>query len=55
MHAPCDTLKYVGYWHSSQLERFSLGRLPFAHAVQLMPLDDTFTPRQASLHTPAGE
>ena len=28
MHAPCDTLKYVGYLHSSQLERCVLGRLP---------------------------
>ena len=28
MHAPCDALKYVGYLHSSQLERCVLARLP---------------------------
>ena len=49
MHAPCDTLKYVGYLHSSQLERCVLGRLPFAHAAQRLPLDDTSTPLQATL------
>ena len=49
MHAPCDTLKYVGYGHSSQLERCLLGRLPFAHAAQRLPLDDTSTPLQATL------
>ena len=51
MHAPCDTLKYVGYLHSSQLERCLLGRLPFAHAAQRLPLDDTSTPLQATLQT----
>ncbi len=51
MHAPCDTLKYVGYGHSSQLERCLLGRLPFAHAAQRLPLDDTSTPLQATLQT----
>ena len=49
MHAPCDTLKYVGYLHSSQLERCVLGRLPFAHAAQRLPLDDTSTPLHATL------
>ena len=49
MHAPCDTLKYAGYWHSSQLERCLLGRLPFAHAAQRLPLDDTPMPLQATL------
>ena len=51
IHAPCDTFKYVGYWHSSQLERCLLGRLPFAHAAQRLPLDDTSTPLQATLQT----
>ena len=55
MHAPCDTLKYVGYWHSSQLERCLLGRLPFAHAAQRLPLDDTSTPLQATLQTKTEE
>ena len=49
MHPPCDTLKYVGYGHSSQVERCLLGRLPFAHAAQRLPLDDTSTPLQATL------
>ena len=49
MHAPFDTSKYVGYLHSSQPERWLLGRLPFAHAAQRLPLDDTFTPLQATL------
>ena len=49
MHAPSDALKYVGYWHSSQLERCLLGRLPFVHAAQRLPLGDTSTPLQATL------
>ena len=49
MHALCDTLKYAGYLHSSQLERCLLGRLPAVHAAQRLPLDDTSTPLQATL------
>ena len=39
----------VGYGHSSQLELCLLGRLPFAHAAQRLPLDDTSTPLHATL------
>ena len=54
-HVRESASKYCVLSQALQALRCLLATVPFAHAAQRLPLGDTVTPLQATLHTPVGE